>query len=414
MSTTGVRGKVREIVMGMQAVRSHKTEPRNIRLSAYLSEKFDGMSPGKFYHELGINARTTTVQDLMNDPDNAFLMAEVIRDGILQGMGITARERMESVRQAMLSAAITGGRGRASQDITQGPILSGEGTHWIVPENFLDPVSRGAVQSAFYNDLIIREVNVPQPTAVVPLLKLSDAKLMDTDEGVTIEEGSVNYGDKTVTAKRKAKGIKYTYQSLMYNTLDLVSIFFLDFGKLLGHGLNSDCVTTIVNGDQADGSESAAVIGVANTAAGFQYDDLLNVWIQLSLLGRLSSSIIGSASSARKYLGLSEVKNKQFNGAPLVPTRVKTPFPGEQDLYVSPKVDGDKLVFQDSSIALVQITSQPLMLEVEKIASRQIQGTYASIQTGFVNIQRNARLVVDPALAFAQHGFPDWMQPYNG
>ena len=34
-------------------------------------------------------------------------------------------------------------------------------------------------------------------------------------------------------AEKKAKGIKQTYESLRFNTLDLASIFFIDFGKLL-------------------------------------------------------------------------------------------------------------------------------------------------------------------------------------
>lgn len=409
MSTTGVKGRVKEVVLGMQSLRSHPTAPRNIGLRAYLSEQFDGMSPGKFYHELGVNPYSTTVQQLMADGDNAFLMAEIMRDGILQGMGLAQRERMEAVRRAQVSQALTGGQGVVSQS---GVLGSGHPT-FIQPEVILDPVSRGAVQSVFYPDLIMREVMVSQPTVTVPLLDLSEASLAESDEGVTIETGSVKYGKKTVEVKKKAKGIEYTYESLMFNNLDLVSIYFVDFGKLLGHGLNNMCVETILDGDQADGSEAAAVIGVEDTDEGIQYGDVLNVWIQLALLGRMSTSIIGNARSGRKYLELPEVKNRQNAGSVLLPTRVKVPLPTEQDLYLSTKVGGEKLAFQDSTIALVQITAQALMLEAEKIASRQIQGTYASIFTGFVNIQRNARVVLNPAVAFADAGFPDWMQPFE-
>jgi len=413
MSTTGVKGKVKEVVMGMQAQREHPTEPRNIGLRSYLSEQFDGMTPGKFYHELGINPRVTTVQQLMSDPDKSYLMGEVMRDGMLQGMGIAQRERQEQLRQALMTQMLTGGQGIASQAGSMGTIQGGTGTNFITPEVFLDPVSRGAVQSVFYPDLIIREVSVPQPTVTVPLLDLSDAKLMESEEGVTIEEGSVKYGDKKVTAKKKAKGIKYTYASLMFNTLDLVSVYFLDFGKQLGHGLNNECVQVIIVGDQENGSEAAAVIGVIDTELGIQYVDITSIWIQLAMLGRMSTSIIGNALSGNAYLNLPEVKNRQNTGSALLPTNVKVPLPTMQDLFLSPKVPGRKLVFQDSSIALVQITAQPLLLEVEKIASKQIQGTYASIYTGFVNVQRNARVVVDPTLNIEDAPFPDWMQPWN-
>lgn len=409
MSTTGVKGKVKEIVMGMQALRNHKSAPRNVGLRAHLAKNFDGMSPGKFYHELGVNPSSTTVHELMADADNAFLMAEIMRDGMLQGMGLAQREQMALLRKAMLNMAITGGQGVVSQ----APITSAGGTNWLTPEYFFDPVTRGAVQSAFYPDLVMREVMVPQPTVKVPKMELSDAKLMDSGEGVTIEEGSVSYGDKDVTAKKKAKGIKQTYESLKFNTLDLASVFFVDFGKLLGHSLNSECVLTMLNGDQADGSEAPAVIGVEDTDDGIQYTDVLNVWIQLALLGRMSTSIVGNANSGRKYLELPEVKNAQNAGRILLTTNVKVPLPTAQDLFISIKVPGQKLVFQDSSIALVQVTAEPLMLEVERIASKQIQGTFATIYTGFVNIQRNARVVLDPTQTIVAAPWPAWMQPFS-
>ena len=127
----------------------------------------------------------------------------------------------------------------------------------------------------------------------------------------------------------------------------------------------------------------------------------------------MSTSIIGNAISARKYLELPEVKNAQNAGRVLLTTNIKVPLPTAQDLYVSVKVPGQKLVFVDNSIALVQVTAQPLLLEVEKIASRQMQGTWASIYTGFVNIQRNGRVVVDPTQDIDDAPWPAWMQPYS-
>ncbi len=61
----------------------------------------------------------------------------------------------------------------------------------------------------------------------------------------------------------------------------------------------------------------------------------------------------------------------------------------------------------------MQVTAQPLLLEVEKIASRQMQGTWASIYTGFVNIQRNGRIVVDPTQDIDDAPWPAWMPPYS-
>jgi hypothetical protein len=395
-ATHGLKGRVREIVRELDALRSNNKNPRNVSLRDFLSERYE-LSPGHLYSEIGIESGTT-VQELMADSDNAYLLSEIIRDGMLRGMGLAQREQLAAIKRGFIS---------------QGPVLSegNGGARYITPEVFLDPVMRGAVQAVFYPDLTVREIMVGQPTATMPKLDLSDASVVDSEEGATIEEGSVTYGSKDIRLKKQARGIKITYEALKFNTLDLVSLFFEDFGRLLGARLNGEAVSAIINGDQADGSEAAAVIGVEDTAKGVQYLDVLRVWLRLGLLGRRSTSIIGNETTAITYLDLPEVKNKQFTGSALLPTMVKTPLPTDQDIYVSTKVPIDQLVFQDSSASLVQLTAWPLMLEVEKIVSKQIEGTFASVYTGFAKLQRNASVVVDASISFAANGFPNWMNP---
>jgi HK97 family phage major capsid protein len=396
-ATHGLKGKIKEIVKQMDALRSHNKNPRNIGLREFLAEQYQ-LTPGHLYSELGLE-QGTTVQELMADSDNAYLLAEVLRDGMMRGLGLAQREQMAAARRGLAS---------------QAPILSegNGGARYITPEVFLDPVMRGAVQSVFYPDLVVREIMVGQPTATIPRLDLSEASIADSEEGATIEEGSVSYGSKDIRLKKQAKGIKVTYEAIKFNTLDLVALFFEDFGRLLGSRLNGEAVLAITNGDQSDGSEAAAVIGVDDTAKGVQYIDVLRVWIRLSLLGRRSTSVIGNESTAIDFLNLPEVRDKQFSGSALLPTSVKTPLPTDQDLYVSTKVAASQLVFQDSSASLVQLTAWPLMLEIEKIVSKQIEGTFASIYTGFAKLQRNASVTVDGGITFAANGFPSWMNPF--
>ncbi|HEV2762047.1 MAG TPA: hypothetical protein VGV38_03550 [Pyrinomonadaceae bacterium] len=402
-STHGLKGKVRDIVRAMDALREDKLKPRNINLRQYLAEKYQ-LTPGQFYSELGFDPAYTTVRDLMADDDNKWLLAEIIRDGILRGMGLAQREQMRAQMQAARRAVTS-----------HAPITSeaSGGARWVTPEVWLDPIQRGAVQSVFYPDLVVREVMVGNLTVDVPFLDLSDATLKESEEGATIEEGSVTYDSKKVTVRKRARGIKITYEAIEFNTLDLVALFFEDFGRLLGHTLNGDAVITIINGDQENGSEAAPVIGVADPAKGVQFRDALRVWARLSLLGRTSTSIIGNETTAVDYLLLEEVLKRQFNGSPIAPTTIKTPLPTSQDLYVSVKVPGSKLVFQDSSTSLVQLTARALMVESERIISKQLAGTYASVITGFAKLQRNASVVLDGSVAFAAAPWPVWMSPFE-
>lgn len=394
----GLKGKVRQMISTMDVLRQQRSD---VTLSQFIAENYKdtndkSLSVGHLYAELGIDPRTTTVEKLYVEEDNRALMSEIIRDGVRRGMGLAQREQLARIRTAALAGVFDNGTER-----------------FMSREVFLDPVMRGAVQSTFYPDLVIREETVSQPNVTVPKIELSDARLKDSAEAATIEEGTVTYGSKDVKLPKKARGFKITYEAIKYNSLSLAQLFFEDAGRILGHTLNGMAVEAIINGDQADNSESAAVIGVEDTADGVTWFDIARAAIQFALLGRTGTQIIGNATSALDYLNLPEVKNKQFPGAPLLATMMKSPLTMPEMLYVSQKVTGSKVVIQDPSASLVQLTSMPLMMETEKIISKQIEAAYVSIQTGFVKIQRNASVVINGAVAYSGNQFPTWMQPFS-
>jgi len=413
----GLRTRTSEIFRQLRAMREgnyidaqgrQQARPRNITLRQYLAENFQdqgghGLQPGHLFSELGIDPSYTSAQDLYG-MDQGELVAEFVREGIRRGMGQAQREQLAELRRALASFAITGEQ-------------SG-GERWITPEYFMDPVMRGAVQSVFYPDLVVREVMVPQPTAVIPKIELSDAVTADADEATTSEVGTVNFGKKTVEITKEKKGIQITDEAILFNSVDLMSIFFEDLGRLIGSDLNDLAVVVIMDGDQADHSEEAAIIGVDDTDIGFQYIDVTRVFVRLSLLGRASTSIIGNETTAVDYLNLPEIKERHY-GTPLLPTNVKTPLPTDQDLYVSPAVTDNQLVFEDSSRTLVQLTARSLMVESERDVRKGLNGAFAQVWTGFANLQRNSRVIVDRTVQFnpvdgQAGGFPTWMQRAAG
>jgi len=399
-----MRGKVKEIVTSMDALREHSRSPRNITLRQYIGEKFKdtagkSLEVGHLYSELGIDPLHTKLNELYQDEDTAYLVSEVIRDGLRRGIGMAQREQLAALKQALIS---------------QSTITSEAGnTRFISPEVFTDPIMRGAVQAVFYPDLVIREIGIPQPNVTMPLIDLSDAKLEESAEGATIEVGTVSYGSKDVKVTKEAKGLQFTYESLEFNTLDLVALYFEDLGRQLGSKLNNKAVLALINGDQVNLSENAAVIGVTDPTKGFQYRDILRGLVRLSRLGRAATSIIGNEETIVDYLDIEAVKNKQFSGNPLLEAMMKSPLPTKQSAYVSGKVAANQLVLADASSALVQLTARYLMLETEKIVRKQISGTFASIITGFANFQRNARVIIDKSVNINAANFPAWMAPYE-
>ena len=401
----GLKDKVKEMILGMDASRQDPERPRDIGLRQFMAENYtdnDGnaLAPEHLYAELDINPHFSRVKDVMAGEQTKYLMAEIVRDGVRRGMGEAQREQLARIRQNLASFA---------------PVTADGGSQrFMSPEVFLDPVNRGAVQAMFYSDLVVREEAVSQPTATIPQLDLADARLADSGEAATIEEGSVTYGSKDVKLKKKAKGLKVTYEAIQFNSLSLAQIFFEDAGRILGHTLNDMAVDAIVDGDQPNGSEAAPVIGVEDPAKGITWFDLARIAIQFALLGRTGIQAIGNATTALNYINLDEVKNKQFSGTAMLNTMLKTPLNMPQELYVSQKVPDDQLAIQDPSMSLVQLTAMPLMVETERIISKQIQASYTSIMTGFAKLQRNASVILDGSIPFADNGFPAWMNPYKG
>lgn len=393
----GLKGNVARICAQLNAARA----TRDINLNTYIAENHsdaDGqpLTANHLYAELGIDPHRTTVDSLFQDADARPLIGEIIRDGVRRGMGAAQRESLQRARTSLASGTFDNGRER-----------------FMSREVFTDPIMRGAVQSGFYPDLVIREEQVAQPNVTMPKIELSDALMKDSSEAATIEEGTVTYASKVVTLKKKARGFGVTYESIRYNSLSLAQIFFEDAGRILAHTLNGMAVDCLINGDQADASESADVIGVDNTSNGVTYKDLARVAIQFSLLGRTGLQAIGNATSALNYLNLAEMKQR-YAGAALLNTMLKSPLTLPEDLYVSAKVTGEKLVISDPSASLVQLTAAPLMIETEKVISKQIESAFASITTGFAKVQRNASVIIDPSVAFSSNGFATFMVPYAG
>src|SRR5690606_23713805 len=105
--SNGLKGKVKEIVTRMDAIRQDPNGGRDIGLRQFMAEQYpdvngEALTPEHLYAELEIDPQRTRVKDLMVDEDSRYLMAEIVRDGVRQGMGIAARER--AVSQAPITS----------------------------------------------------------------------------------------------------------------------------------------------------------------------------------------------------------------------------------------------------------------------------------------------------------------------
>lgn len=300
-------------------------------------------------------------------------------------------------------------------DMTVEKMLStGDLTKWLFPEIFRDAIRRGLEYTPFYGDLIATEETINSTGLTMPFMDWSDidrneVKLRDTAEGATITEGEIiTWAEKQVSIRKKARGLKQTYESIMFTPIDLAAIYFEELGTQMGADLDKELINIALNGDQADLSESAPVIGaaVANTLA---YSDLTRAWIRFRRIGRNSTVLLMNETDAITVLNMPEFQRTVPAGAtPVagVTLNIVSPLPTSQNVYVHDSIPAKKIIMVDVARAFIQLTAMPLLIESERIVSRQIEGEYVSIITGFANIFRDGRMVLDYSTTLATNPGP--------
>ncbi len=351
------KGKIEEAVRLADSMRSDKDNIQDVSFSEIVKTKF-GVSLEKFYDSLGINPYTDTIENITTSGD---------------------------------------------LDV-----------RWIIPEIFRDALKLGLNKAPIWNNVIASESQVSGLTTIMPYLNTSDAAPRRVGEAETIPTGSISYDSKQVKIFKVGRGIKIPYEVMQYATLDVVSLFLIDFGKQLGLALDTMALDVLINGEQTDGSASSPVIGVG-TAATKVYADYLRIWIRMARMGRLPNTIIGGEAAALETLDLAEFKTNNVGGTtPVgVPTStaldIKTPIPKKSNYYIHGNVPTDQELIIDPTASLVKFNAQPLLIESEKIVSNQTEAFYASLTTGFSKLFRDGAVIMDKSDTIGNLPFPDYM-----
>lgn len=285
--------------------------------------------------------------------------------------------------------------------------LPDDDVKWVVPELIRDAIRLGLRDAPIWPNIIAAEQEIGQKSVTMPYINMSDATPRKVGEAETIPFGTISYGQKQISTFKIGRGIKISYEVKQFVSLDVISIFFQDFGVRLGQSLDTLAVDVLVNGDQPDGSASAPVIGVGavNTKT---YKDLLRIWIRASRMGRNFNTIIGGEDSALETLDLNEFKNRQA-GTTDAKLTLKTPVPKDANYYIHGNVPTDQEILLDPRYALVKFNVIPLLIESEKIVSNQTEAFYATLTTGFGKIFQDSTIMLDKTKAFTSNGFPDFM-----
>lgn len=343
-------GEIEEMVKTADSLRKDKDQPQDITLSEIVKEQFE-ISYEDLLEDLGIDPTVDTINNIMT--------------------------------------------------------LPGTDARWIIPEIIRDSIRMGLRDAPIWPNVTASEQDISQKSVTMPYINMSDSTPRKVNEAETIPLGDISYGDKSVSTFKIGRGIKISYEVKMYVSLDVISIFFQDFGVRLGQALDTLAVDVLVNGDQGDGSDSAPVIGIG-TPGTKEYRDLLKVWIRASRMGRRLNTIIGGEDAALETLDMPEFKERKA-GTTDANVSLQTPVPRDANYFIHGNVPADQEILVDPRYALIKFNVIPLLIESEKIVSNQTEAFYASMTTGFGKVFRDSAILTDSTLDFSTNGFPDYM-----
>lgn len=396
-----LKNKVSEILQNLRAKRAAGVAEANFRGEFRNVITDQSLQVEHLLHELGINGGSSV-------------------DGIRNGDSdeVTKRAQLGVVREILLTAVQRGANVRLSAANVQ------DRRTYQTPEYIAAPVQQGSIEASFYSELIAVNSPATQNVVTVPRIPVQeDMGLKKSSELAKADRTRIVTNSKQVAWSKTKRAIEISDEAVSRNRISLLQIYYEQLGQFIAASLNTDLVTVLTNGDQADLSESAAVIGI-ETAYQLKYKDLVRAFVRMMRMGLTPTAIVGSEKMTVDLLDMLENKQRQNVGSPLLSFVPQQRLPENLPIYTSGAMSATQFSLVAENAAFAQETSKALTLESDRDIDAQFDLTVASMETGFWNIRREARLVIDTSLQIdfsktdnvvettaGSNFFPSWYKP---
>jgi hypothetical protein len=282
---------------------------------------------------------------------------------------------------------------------------------YLAPEVIRDFILKGLQADASYLDLVAGSENIGSLTITSPWIKLKDESPVETAEAETIAEADLEWGEKTIRLKKKAKALHLSDELMLSTPLPLLSYFLQKFGVMLAGSLYTEGVGVLISGDQTDASDTTAIIGT-ETGSSTLFKDFLRAWLRARRIFMKWDSLVNNEATAFKIMQLSEFSTPQGAGGVVVNLDSRNRIvPSNMPHLIGSALGDDQSLLFDKAQSMVYLSFRGLMVETERIIMRQIQGTACSIIGGFSTLDRTSRCIIDGTKSFSGYGFPSYMAP---
>lgn len=284
------------------------------------------------------------------------------------------------------------------------------GSEWrfILPELIMAAIRTDYEASSMHNNWIALTQNITQDEITMPQIKRGNAVPKRVGEGESIGFGSVSFGKKKASVYKVGIGFNLTDELVERSSLDMLYIFLGEVGNDMSICADYEAYNILRNGEQANGDESAPVIGV-DTANTLAYKDLKRGTSRMNRLGRKVSRIITGEDDGIDLTTLPEFTG--FNGG--VGNKMSTinsilgvPDTLQHDTYA---VAEDETMLVDPSKAMAKLQYGSMKVEERRNPQNQTQELFVSDYVGFAILRKDARLVIDKSSTIVAKPFPDYM-----
>lgn len=288
----------------------------------------------------------------------------------------------------------------------------------LLSELILAAVQYGLSEDDYAKELLAGSVTTKDTTVIQPYIDTANMKSMQkktkaVTPGANFEKDSFSVGDKRTGFKKFGKALSISYETIQDVKLDTLATFLRGTNSVLFNDRIAYIIDILINGDEAkdkDGNvieDSAAIIGVDTTGT-LSYKDILRAAMRMSRLGRGPENMIADENLMLDILNLDEYSKKVLGSANTT-LSVKGNITTPRKAYIHEDIGSGKVLIHAPKFGLVEYVKQGLMVETEKVITRQLEEAVISMRVGYMNLFRDSRVIIDKSKAYSTNGFPTWM-----
>jgi hypothetical protein len=362
-------------------------------------EKLLNSAEGKKLLELASQEKPVSAQVDLSRSKEISVTRETYLEAQSRGMTLSELLEQEEYDPSGINSPLDAfERQLAVQDVRVGgkdPVtveLFYQGAPALLPEFMMREIKRGQSMRPELGKLLASSstisssrytpfyVNVAPDQARLSLRPVGDAAEIPT---LTVAEQlhSITVPDYGIT-------LKTSYKALRHRTTSQFKVLLWYIGFRLQADKMALVVDTIINGD---GNDNAATVINTATSGDFTYTDLVTLWNEFFPFEM--NAILCHKDLIKSILTMDEFKDPMAGFKFQKTGDLVSPL--GSSLVRCDDVASDLVIGLDNRFAMEEVTSQPLMVEYDKVIEQKLEEAVISESVAYAKVIKEAALVLD-------------------